>query len=168
MRREDILDKINLLDPKRFRVRKSDSGISVELTDDGEVFAEVSVSLLFPLTDRDSFLRIIDSDEKEIGLVASIADLDDESVDVIESELETVYFIPQIIRINDVEDKFGTRTWDVETERGPRVFDVRGRESVRFVAKGHVVVKDVDGNRFEIRDTSKLDPLSRQLMDTAV
>ncbi len=48
---------------------------------------------------------------------------------------------------------------------GPRTFDVATRQDVRPLGQGRYLIRDVDGNRYEIRDTEALDPASRSLLD---
>jgi len=136
--------------------------------DTGEEYRRIQLSLVFPLTARRSFVRVCDSEENEIGLIGSIDALDEESKRTVEKELERVYFIPKIVKVKSIEEKFGSRTWNVETERGPRVFDVQGRESLRFIAPSHLLVKDIDGNRYEIPSVTSLDPSSRRVLETAI
>src|ERR1051326_4018125 len=45
--------------------------------------------------------------------------------------------------------------------RGPRVFEVRSREDLRWLHPGHLIVRDVDGNRYEIKRFDDLDSTSR-------
>ena len=136
--------------------------------DSGEKAHGIKLSLAFPLTDRRSFLRVCDSHGNEIGFIRNIDALSEESQKVVERELERIYFIPKIVKVNAILDKFGIRTWDVETERGHRVFDVQGRDSIRFIGPSHLLVKDVDGNRHEIPSLSSLDAQSRQAMQTVI
>jgi hypothetical protein len=56
---------------------------------------------------------------------------------------------------------FGIQRWEVETDRGPRVFEVRSREDLRWLHPGHLIVRDIDGNRYEIKRFDDLDSASR-------
>jgi Domain of unknown function (DUF1854) len=66
-----------------------------------------------------------------------------------------------VLQVPEITDDFGIQRWEVETDRGPRVFEVRSREDLRWVGPGHLVIRDVDGNRFEIRRFEELDLNSR-------
>ncbi|HOB90914.1 MAG TPA: DUF1854 domain-containing protein [Bacillota bacterium] len=154
-------DKVRIYNCKRSRLCMRD-------LETGEEYKGIQLSLVFPLTDRRSFLRVCDSEENEIGIIRSIDSLDEESRRTVEKELERIYFIPKIVRVNRIEERYGSRTWSVETERGPRVFDVCGRQSIRFIAPFHLLVKDIDGNRYEIPCLASLDPDSKRVLQTAI
>jgi hypothetical protein len=102
---------------------------------------------------------------KEIGVVKDIKKMDSESRQIVEEELEMMYFIPKIIRINRIRSERGSYKWLVETDRGEREFDIRHREDIRMIESNRVIVKDVDGNRFEIPNYSRLDPRSRSMLE---
>jgi hypothetical protein len=87
---------------------------------------------------------------------------------VLADEMNRAYFVPKIVRLHDIEDAHGAARWEVETDRGYRVFDVRDREDVRVVRKTRVLLQDADGNRFEIEDLTTLDERSQRLLDTEI
>ena len=102
---------------------------------------------------------------KEIGIVQDIQKMDPQSRKVAEEELEMMYFIPKITRINRIKSERGSYKWIVETDRGEREFDIRHREDIRMLESNRVIVKDIDGNRFEIPNYSRLDPRSRSMLE---
>lgn len=169
MTREMILAELRQIPEGQVSIYEDHRGwLCMRRLDTGEEYHQIQLSLIFPLTDRRSFLRVCDFEEKEIGLIASIDGLDEESKRTVEKELERVYFIPRIVKVRSIVEKFGFRTWTVETERGPREFDVQGRESLRFIAPSHLLVKDIDGNRYEIPSLSSLDSDSKRVLETAI
>ena len=58
--------------------------------------------------------------------------------------------------------------WEVETDRGYRVFDIRDREDLRLIGGTRVLLQDADGNRFEIEDIGELDDRSRRLLEAEI
>ena len=84
-----------------------------------------------------------------------------DEINALEQELEKSYFLPALVRVLDITDDFGIQRWEVETDRGPRVFEVRSREDLRWLHPGHLIVRDVDGNRYEIKRFDDLDTSSR-------
>ncbi len=160
---------INLLEPQELRI--SNSGreqLSVHFVKLEKTLHNVIPTLMFPLTVKRGYIYLADDNNQEIGIIRDLDALDPHSLLALEQELEREYFVPSITRINRIEERFGTRTWDVETEQGHRNFDVRSRQGVRYVAPDQLVIKDVDGNRYEIPATSQLDHVSRQLLETAI
>jgi hypothetical protein len=57
----------------------------------------------------------------------------------------------------------------VETERGTREFVTQSlQENAQWLSDRHLLLIDVDGNRFELTDTPRLDEQSRKLLFTVV
>jgi hypothetical protein len=55
--------------------------------------------------------------------------------------------------------------WEVETDRGTCTFTMRSpRENVWQPSPGRYLLSDVDGNRYDVRDLSALDPTSQALL----
>lgn len=129
----------------------------------------VRVKRAFPLTDPDEFVIIEDLQGHFLGMIKSYRKMDQESVRVVDEEPEYDYFLPQILKIYDIRDDFRIMNWWVETDRGPRRFEVRSRRrDIRWLTDNHVVVQDADGNKYEIRDLSQLDESSRQKLEIEV
>ncbi len=102
---------------------------------------------------------------KEIGIIKDIQKMDPQSRKIAEEALEMMYFIPKITQINRIKSERGSYKWTVETDRGEREFDIRHREDIRVIESNRVIVKDVDGNRFEIPNYSRLDSHSRSMLE---
>jgi hypothetical protein len=110
----------------------------------------------------------LDADGKELGLLKEPGRLDRESRDLVLAQADQTYFMPRITRIADVEEQPGSglARWDVDTDRGPSTFEVVSRsESVWYVGKNRLVIRDADGNRYLIEDLAALDRRSRRLAD---
>jgi hypothetical protein len=89
-----------------------------------------------------------------------------ESYRVLQEELERRYFIPIIQRIYSLTEEYGQMRWDVETDRGRRVFYVRNwRDNVHELSPVRYLIVAVDGSRYEIRDLNALDGRSRAWLD---
>ena len=123
------------------------------------VHKHVSAIRAFPLTDRDHFIVLKDTDGKELGIVRNLSDLEPKSQRLLAGELDRAYFTPRILQVNAIEEQFHVPKWDVETDRGPRVFEIRS------LGAGRILIRDADGNCYEIPDYRKLDPLGRALVE---
>lgn len=115
----------------------------------------------FPLSDGEHFVALLDGEGNEVELIPDLAELPAQPRELLLNELEKSYFLPELVRVHDVTDDFGIQRWEVETDRGPRVFEVRSREDLRWLHPGHLIVRDVDGNRYEIKRFDDLDTQSR-------
>lgn len=105
---------------------------------------------------------------EELGILRSLAELPREAQEMIVEEVERAYFVPRITRILSVEEQFGIQRWQVVTDRGPRTFEVTERSGIRPFDNFRMVIKDVDGNRYQIADLRLLDRRSQQWLDLQV
>ena len=153
-----------LIDAVAVRIVKTEKG-RLELHRDGRVEPVGSIVSAFPLTGPGAMVSLRDEEGDEIGILDNVARLDPASREVMKGELERSYFMPVISDIVDIREELGVVTWEVETDRGPRTFQVRNvRQSIRKMANRRLVIKDVDGNRYEVRDWLGLQPLAQKLL----
>ena len=135
----------------------------------GGILGPVKIQQAFPLTAPEAMLIIEDVDGQFLGMLQHYTKMDNASVAVVEKELEEQYFLPKIQKIHDIKDQFSLLTWDVDTDRGRRQFEVRNRRAdIRWFSDTHVVIQDADGNKYEIADLSKLDDASVQKVEMEV
>ena len=73
--------------------------------------------------------------------------------------------MPRIVRINSIDGRFGVTQWQVDTNFGPNQINLGSRMDVAPMGGGRVLIKDVDGNRYEIVNHNKLDPKSHALLE---
>ncbi len=149
------------IEPSRVRFLKRGAALHLTLLDEVS-WLDVSVTRLFPLSSPEDFLYVCNRDDCELGIIKSLAGLDVESRDTVRSDLQRRYFLPIIRRIVAVRRKSGVLEWEVETDRGRHTFKTRNlRENVVQPSPVRFLLNDVDGNRYEVRDASALDPASR-------
>ena len=161
-----ITDEVEFLDAAQIKIaRNSFEELTVELPD-GTTYTNVEAIRSFPLTDSNKYISLLDSEEKEIGIIQDIKQLPRESEKVLRSELQKRYFLPKITKIHSLDGEFGVTQWVVETNRGPVTFGMRTRYDVVSLENGRVLIKDADGNRYEIENYHRLDPDSIALLET--
>ncbi len=102
---------------------------------------------------------------EELGIIRSLEELPSDAQELVADEIERAYFVPRILQIRSIEEEFGIQRWEVTTDRGPRTFEVTERSGIRPFDNYRVVIKDVDGNRYQITDTRLLDRRSQQWFD---
>ncbi len=159
--------ELTLLDPGRIRLFLDEYNDLILDRADGRL--PVTAHRAFPLTAAGQFIVLKDDDGSEVGLIREIAGLDEESRTVLESDLERTYFAPAILQVNKLEENFHIPKWDVETDSGHRVFEVRSRRrDIRIMSGGRILLRDADGNRYEIPDYRRLDPVSRAFVETLI
>jgi len=153
---------------ERFYITKNDS-ITVDEnnlvkldTADGKHYEKLEPRRLFPVSRADSYITLLDEDGIEVAIIRILADLNKESLEVVQYSLDDYYLVPHIERILSISEKNGKIHWVVETERGIKEFDVRNRNhDIKVYPDGRVRVRDSDDNRYVVSDYRKLDKHSR-------
>ena len=128
-------------------------------------YTGVKLRRAFPLEIGTDYIGFFDTEGKEIGILKTLDALDYDSKKEIEKELEKVYFQPQILAFNHLDEEFGVLRGEIETTRGPRSLEIRGyRTNVRILSEKRAIVVDVDGNRYLIEDWPSLPQRIREIL----
>lgn len=161
--------ELEYLDPHKLIVARRGDVMRVELENDRS-YLKVHAVRAFPLTFPNEYIGLQDAiTGHEIGMLRTLRDLPSEARQLIQESLNSRYFVPKIIRIIEAKREFGTVYWNVETDRGPRKFMMRGiRDSIHEIEPGRYLVVDIDGNRFEIAQLDKLDARSQTNWDRLI
>ena len=133
----------------------------------GEDLCYLSVTLVraFPQSSPDHYWGLLDGAGKDIGVIADPSALDPASRSAAEEELQKRYFIPRIESVVRTKEDYGSIVWTVKTDKGDRIFTVRNlKDSIIELGGSRVLLVDVDGNRYEIPDITRLDAKSYDLV----
>lgn len=123
----------------------------------------VQVLRAFPLSSPDEHIVLRDGAGKELGIIEKLSDLDHDRRELVKMALDRQYFLPRILKINSLYERFGSAQWDVETDRGPVVISSKSIiDSLSEIGKGRYLLRDTEDNRYEIREVEKMDEVSRQ------
>ena len=157
-----------MLDSKAIKIYRDEKGRL--MLKDGERERQIyRAARSFPLTAPDQFICLFDEDDKEIGIIRDINELDESSRQLLREELEKAYFMPKIKRVLSVKEVYGgVKDFSVETDRGYRDFEIHGLNSIKILGLSRVIITDVHGNRYEIPDLRDLDPRSRSLIEWVI
>ena len=108
----------------------------------------------------------MDGKGKEIVTLEDPSVLPAESLAAVKEELNRRYLTATVTEITHAKAEFGATYWHVETDRGARDFVTQSlQENVQWLSNTHLLLTDVDGNRFEIADVTRLDPRSRAFIE---
>jgi len=120
---------------------------------------EVSrVTSAFPLSAYLKRIVFFGTDGEEIGCLKNAGKLRDDSLDILQDELEKSYFMPVIEAVEEISDYMELELWKVQTNKGRRSFEVRQpRRNIRVINPKTMMVKDVDGNRYAIKNWRMMD-----------
>lgn len=133
-------------------------------------YLEVKTVWASPMSYPTQFLAFLDGKGKEIATIKHPEKvLNQESWRVAKQELDGRYLNGTIDKILEAKLEFGYTYWSVETPRGHREFVTYSlQENANWMSDVYLVVIDVDGNRFEIPDITKLDEKSRKILANTV
>ena len=124
------------------------------------------IAMAFPLSNRNQIVVVRDEQGEEIGIIDDVSALDPASRRIVRQEVEKSYFLPRIVDVREVTEKLDLVTWKVVTDRGLRTFQVRHiRQNVRQIGRRRVIIRDVDGNRYEIQNWTALSPRSQRQIE---
>jgi hypothetical protein len=159
-------DEGTALPPKERRVvrveRNPKGELVVHFDGRDEPIVGAKIARCFPWSVPQAYISICDAEGKEVCLLGSLDELDDDSRAVAEAELRERVFNPAIRRITDFKHEFGITSITAETDRGEVSFQVRSRDDIRPLSPTRALFRDVDGNVYELPDLSALDRASQR------
>ncbi len=156
--------ELRVLDPQQVKIFRVAGVVRLTL-ENNRSWTRAQPMRAFPLSNPDQYIGFLDVQNKDIGIITNPALLDAESRKIMEEELEKRYFVPLIRKVLSVKEEFGTVTWKVETDRGQRDIMVRNiRDNLQELSASRIIVTDVDGNRYEFPDISRIDGRSQGII----
>lgn len=112
----------------------------------------------FPFELEWEFISVMDGEQQEIGIVKSVELFDEAQKKLLMDELRRRYYSPVIDKIINVKERYGFSYWKVHTADGDVSFTLHDTyRSIIHAGETRIIMLDVNGNRFEIPDTSLLD-----------
>lgn len=159
--------RLNYLDPKKLKFFRYGDVLRVTIEGDRSCLRVVPMRA-FPISMRDKYISIRDMKGDELGIIKNPKELDKESYELLEEELYKRYFVPVILKVKSIRDKLGIVEWEVVTDRGHRSFITRSiHDSIEETGKGFII-RDIENNKYELRDYSELDSKSAELITKKV
>ena len=148
-----------------FQLTRNSFGKLVFTGSDGEVHDGVIPIHAFPISAPQEGISLVTSDGHELAWIAHLTDLPDATRALLQEELASREFIPEIHRISHVSSFATPSSWQVETDRGDTTFILKGEDDIRRLSHTTLLVADSNGIHFLIRDIQSLDSHSRKLLD---
>lgn len=153
------------IDSQTARIKRKDLYTVTLTLRDGTVIDDLEPRRLFPVSNTEQYITLLDKNEREVGLVRDFSELDEASEEALRQCFAEFYRIPKIERVLESVEEFGSLTWRVMTDLGEVSFRIRNRHSdIKLLRDGRVLVRDASDNRYEIPDWGKLDKRSRHLL----
>ncbi len=148
-----------------YQLRRNAFGKLEFIVADGETHVGVVPVRAFPITAPDDGIGLVDAYGNELAWIEQLTDLPDGLRTMVEAELAQREFMPVITRIVGVASFATPSTWQVESDRGPATFVLKGEEDIRRLTPPALLITDSHGIHFLIRDRYALDQLSRRILD---
>ncbi|ODU27632.1 MAG: hypothetical protein ABS93_03375 [Thiobacillus sp. SCN 62-729] len=148
-----------------FQLTRDPHGRLLLTAPDGSVHAGVQPVRAFPLAAPAEGIALMGTDGHELVWIDRLNDLPEATRNLVEAELASREFMPEIHRLRQVSTFATPSIWTVETDRGETRFILKGEEDIRRLGAAALLISDSHGVQYLIRDLSKLDKTSRRLLD---
>lgn len=147
---------------------KMTEGGFVSVDFEGKFYPRADFCRAFPLSAPDIYISVRESvgKHKEIGMIADLKEWPQDIAEMIRTQVNLRYFTPKILKLYSAVDANGTTTFDCDTDKGRCTFVIRGgSDAVIRLSDTRIIFTDVDGNRFEVADLTKLSHREQKKLD---
>jgi hypothetical protein len=156
-------------DPSTLRLFHHPPGTLRLTVDDMRSYVSVKLYQASPLSMPGRYLSLVDGKGEEIVMVDRVESFLPDTRTVAEEELRRRYLTARVKAITGIRTEFGVTYWNVATDKGDRDFVVQSlSEACVWLSESHILLIDVDGNRFEITDRFALDPVSMTRLESVL
>lgn len=151
------------MSPTDLQLSRSAFGRLILATPEGP--QEVVPVRAFPIAEPDRGISLVDGDGHERAWIDRLAELPAAQRALVEEELGSREFVPEIRALRGVSSFATPSTWQVDTDRGPCALVLKGEEDIRRLSQTMLMIADSNGIQYLIRDLGLLDRHSRRLLD---
>ncbi len=132
---------------------------------DGHRHEQVVVVRAYPVTAPEQGVGIMDAEGHELAWFDRLDQVTQPLQDLLREAVAEREFLPEIQRLKSVSSLVTPSVWTVQTDRGEARFMLKGEEDIRRLTGKTLIVSDIDGVQYLIRDPLTLDRHSRKLLD---
>ena len=159
------MNDIHLLDPAELFFSLDENGI-VSLRYEGKDYAPVQLIRLFPFRAKDEYIAVR-VDKEEIGIIEKLSSLPADQQKLLNDYLSYKYFIPQIQKVDKVEEKLGVMfTWISTPSMGDKTICIADASTnVRQIKEDYITIIDVQGNRYYLNGLEGLEKKTRRIIE---
>lgn len=148
-----------------FTLTRNAFGRLVLTTADGVAHEAVVPVRAFPIAAPEEGVSLVGTDGRELAWLDNLETLDASRRTLINEELGSREFMPEIKRLKHVSTFATPSQWTVETDRGEATFTLKGEEDIRRLTRNTLLIADSHGIQFLVRDLSALDRQSKKFLD---
>ncbi len=131
----------------------------------GTCHEQVVVVRAYPVTAPEQGVGIMDAEGHELAWFDRLDQVAQPLQALLREAIAEREFLPEIQQLKTVTSLVTPSVWTVQTDRGEAHFMLKGEEDIRRLTGKTLIVSDVDGVQYLIRDPLTLDKQSRKLLD---
>ncbi len=132
---------------------------------DGTRHAPVTALRAYPVSAPDEGVALMDAEGHELLWLPHMGALDATLREKLMQALNEREFLPEILQLTQVSSFATPSTWTVLTDRGETQFLLKGEEDIRRLTGKVLLINDIHGVQYMIRDLAAMDKHSRKLLD---
>ena len=160
------MSALNTVTATQFALQRNAFGVLVLTDAQGQVFEGVVPVRAFPIQSPEDGISLVSNDGHEVAWIDLLTDVPEPAQTLVRDALVTREFMPVITRIVSVTSFSTPCTWAVNTDRGDTEFVLRGDEDIRRIGKDNaLLIADVHGIQYLVRDQFALDTASKKILD---
>lgn len=160
------MSALNTVTATQFSLQRNSFGELVLTDAQGQIFEGVVPVRAFPIQSPEDGISLVSTDGHEVAWIDLLADVPEPAQTLVREALVTREFMPVITRIVSVTSFSTPCTWSVNTDRGDTEFVLRGDEDIRRIGKDNsLLIADVHGIQYLVRDQFALDTASKKILD---
>lgn len=148
-----------------FQLERNAFGRLVFTAANGERHIGVVPVRAFPIAAPDEGVSLVSAEGHELAWVDRLDALPLSLRELLQEELASREFTPEILRLRGVSTFSTPSTWEVETDRGSTSFVLKGEEDIRRLGASSLLIAASQGVQFVVRDRRALDRTSRRLLE---
>ena len=148
-----------------FTLTRNSYGKLVLTMADGTQHEGVVPVRAFPISAANDGVGMMSTDGRELAWLPQLDGLSAATRELIEAELASREFMPEIRKIVGVSTYATPSVWTVQTDRGQTDLVLRGEEDIRRMTGQTLLISDSHGIHYLIRDQFTLDKHSRKILD---
>ena len=160
------MSALNTVTATQFALQRNAFGALVLTDAQGQIFEGVVPVRAFPIQSPEDGISLVSTDGHEVAWIDLLADVPEPAQTLVRDALVSREFMPVVTRIVSVTSFSTPCTWTVNTDRGNTEFVLRGDEDIRRIGKDNaLLIADVHGIQYLVRDQFALDTASKKILD---
>lgn len=148
-----------------FLLERDSGGRLVYRSTAGQTHVGVVPVRAFPIAAPGEGVSLVSAEGHELEWLPRLAEMPSPIRALIEDELASREFMPELRRLVSVSSYSTPSTWEVETDRGATRFVLKGEEAIRRLPGDRLMITSGQGLHFTVRDVGALDRGSRKLLE---